>query len=136
MIRGTTRWFDEQVGAKIETRLTALARSISAAFDCTADVDYMFRYPATINDPACAAIVRSVAPGVAGISVADADPSMAAEDFSFMLREKRGCYFWLGAKKSGSNPGLHSAYFDFNDALLPLGANMWVSLVQNQLKAS
>ncbi len=136
VIRGTTRWFDEQVGAKIEARLAALAGSISAAFDCEADVDYMYRYPATINDPACAAIVRDVAPDVAGVNVVEADPSMAAEDFSFMLREKRGCYFWLGAKKSGSNPGLHSAYFDFNDALLPIGANMWVSLVQNQLETA
>lgn len=135
VIRGTTRWFDELVGAKIETRLAALAGSISAAFDCVADIDYLSRYPATINDPSCAAIIRNIAPTVDGISVVDADPSMAAEDFSFMLREKRGCYFWLGAKQSGPNPGLHSAYFDFNDALLPIGANMWVSLVQNQLKS-
>ncbi|WP_320199838.1 M20 aminoacylase family protein [Agrobacterium sp. rho-13.3] len=136
VIRGTTRWFDEHVGVKIETRLTALANAISSAFDCVADVDYMHRYPATINDPAFAAIIRNVAPNVAGVTVTDADPSMAAEDFSFMLREKRGCYFWLGAKKRGNNPGLHSPYFDFNDALLPLGANMWISLVQDQLKAA
>jgi amidohydrolase len=133
VIRGTTRWFDEQVGARIEARLKALAASISAGFDCVADVDYLSRYPATINDPSCAAIVRDVAPSVAGVTVVNADPSMAAEDFSFMLREKRGCYFWLGAKKAGDNPGLHSAYYDFNDALLPLGASMWLSLVEDQL---
>jgi amidohydrolase len=134
VIRGTTRWFDETVGAKIEKRLADIAGSISAAFECVAEVNYMFRYPATINDPSCAEIIRNIAANVPGICVTSADPSMAAEDFSFMLRENRGCYFWLGAKRAGTNPGLHSPYFDFNDALLPLGASMWVSLVRSQLK--
>lgn len=136
VIRGTTRWFEEDVGAKIEKRIHALATSIATGFDCTATVDHLFRYPATINDPGCAAIIRDIASTMPGIEVVDAMPSMAAEDFSFMLREKAGCYFWLGAQKAGKNPGLHSAYFDFNDALLPLGVQMWISLVDNQLKAA
>lgn len=136
VIRGTTRWFEEEVGAKIEARLRALATTVAAGFDCAAEVDYLFRYPATINDPRCAAIVRRTAEAMPGMEVADAMPSMAAEDFAFMLREKPGCYFWLGARRPGNNPGLHSAYFDFNDDLLPLGARMWVSLVEGQLKAA
>ncbi|NKK74837.1 amidohydrolase [Rhizobium leguminosarum bv. viciae] len=134
VIRGTTRWFEEDVGAKIEARIRSLATSVATGFDCTATVDHLFRYPATINDPGCAGIVRNAASITSGINVVDALPSMAAEDFAFMLREKAGCYFWLGAKKDGKNPGLHSAYFDFNDDLLPLGARMWVSLVGSQLK--
>ncbi|MGV1907068.1 M20 aminoacylase family protein [Agrobacterium cavarae] len=134
VIKGTTRWFDEQVGVKIETRLSAISNAIASAFDCMAEIDYLRRYPATTNDPICAGIVRNLVPQVPGVKVVDADPSMAAEDFSFMLQQKRGCYFWLGAKKSGSNPGLHSPYFDFNDDVLPLGANMWIALVQDQLK--
>ena len=135
VIRGTTRWFEEDVGAKIEARIRSLAMSVAAGFDCAATVDHLFRYPATINDPGCAAVVRSVASTTPGIDVIDAAPSMAAEDFAFMLREKPGCYFWLGARRPGKNPGLHSAYFDFNDDLLPLGTQMWVSLVNSQLKA-
>ncbi|MCJ9690538.1 M20 family metallopeptidase [Rhizobium sp. PRIMUS64] len=135
VIRGTTRWFEEDVGAKIEARIRSLAMSVAAGFDCTAKVDHLFRYPATINDPRCAEIVRNIASTMPGINVADALPSMAAEDFAFMLREKPGCYFWLGARRPGKNPGLHSGYFDFNDDLLPLGTEMWVSLVDSQLKA-
>jgi hippurate hydrolase len=132
-IRGTTRWFDEDVGATIEERIRAVATSVAAGFDCSAAVDHAFRYPATINDPRCAAILRATAPKVPGVTVVDAMPSMAAEDFAFMLREKPGCYFWLGARKDGANPGLHSPSFDFNDKLLPLGAQMWVALVADQL---
>ncbi|AVH45433.1 M20 aminoacylase family protein [Agrobacterium tumefaciens] len=133
VIRGTTRWFEEEVGARIEARLRELAKAIAAGFGCTAHVDYLFRYPATINDPRCAGIVRDAAAAM-GMATVDTMPSMAAEDFAFMLREKPGCYFWLGARRQGSNPGLHSAYFDFNDDLLPIGAGMWVQLVQGQLR--
>lgn len=133
VIRGTTRWFEESVGARIKDRISGLANAVASGFECSASVDYLFRYPATINDPDSARIVRETAAGLSGIEVVDAQPSMAAEDFAFMLREKPGCYFWLGAKRDGRNPGLHSSYFDFNDALLPIGARMWVALVEGQL---
>lgn len=136
VIRGTTRWFDEDVGARIEQRIRAVATSVASGFGCSAAVDHVFRYPATVNDPHCAAILRAAAPQVPGVTVVDAMPSMAAEDFAFMLREKPGCYFWLGARKEGANPGLHSPHFDFNDRLLPLGARMWVALVADQLSAA
>ncbi|GHC71964.1 M20 aminoacylase family protein [Limoniibacter endophyticus] len=133
MIRGTTRWFDAEVGDKLEERLTALAQAIATGFGCSAKVGYTRRYPATINDPRCARIVRDVAAATDILQFVDAAPSMAAEDFAFMLEEKPGCYFWLGAKKEGRNPGLHSPFFDFNDKVLPLGANLWVALVESQL---
>ncbi len=71
-----------------------------------------------------------------GLKVLDEAPSMAAEDFAFMLQEKPGCYFWLGSRRDGTNPGLHSSYYDFNDALLPIGANFWIKLVTSELAAS
>lgn len=132
IIRGTTRWFEVSIGDKIESRILQLAQSIARAFDCNAELHYQRRYPATINDAECAAIVRNVALN-AGLEVVDSLPSMAAEDFSFMLQNKPGCYFWLGSKRDGKNPGLHSPEFDFNDALLPIGAQMWVELVADQL---
>lgn len=133
VIKGTTRWFEESVGAKIKDRIAAIASRVAESFECTASLDYVSRYPATINDPESARIVRQSAVSLPEITVVDAQPSMAAEDFAFMLREKPGCYFWLGAKKAGKNPGLHSSFFDFNDELLPLGARMWLSLIDSQL---
>lgn len=79
----------------------------------------------------------SVLSGNQHSKVVDALPSMAAEDFAFMLRERPGCYFWLGAARSqGENPGLHSSKYDFNDEVLPLAANFWISLVLSILKVS
>ena len=54
-------------------------------------------------------------------------PSMASEDFSYMLLERPGAYLHVG---QGYGPPLHSPEYDFNDDLLPIGVNFWVSLVK------
>jgi amidohydrolase len=134
VIRGTARWFAEGVGKQIEQRLAELSGNIARAFGCRAEIEYQYRYPATVNHPAEAALVREVVRGSPlDLQVVDQPPSMAAEDFSFMLQQRPGCYFWLGARRDGENPGLHSPRFDFNDAILPLGAEVWTRLVSRAL---
>ncbi|MCX2697554.1 M20 aminoacylase family protein [Ochrobactrum chromiisoli] len=134
IIRGTTRWFLPEVGQIIARRMQNLSASVAEAFGCTARVDYEERYPSTINTAENARKIRALAAAPdLGLNVLDVAPSMAAEDFAFMLQEKPGCYFWLGSRRDGSNPGLHSPYYDFNDALLPIGANFWIKLVASEL---
>ena len=132
LIRGTTRWYEEETGDRIEERIRQLASSVAAGFGCTARMSYERRYPATINDPGSAKLVREVA-GAIGLSVIDSPPTMGAEDFAYMLQAAPGCYLWLGAARAGENPGLHSARYDFNDEALPAGVELWVSLVRRCL---
>ncbi|HEX3844451.1 MAG TPA: M20 aminoacylase family protein [Steroidobacteraceae bacterium] len=132
LIRGTTRWYESTVGERIEERIAQLAHSVAAGFGCTARLKYERRYPATINDPASAQLVREVA-GAIRLNVVDSPPTMGGEDFAFMLQAVPGCYLWLGAARAGENPGLHSARYDFNDEVLPAGVELWVSLVQRCL---
>lgn len=134
VIRGTTRWFDEAIGELLEARMTSLSNSIATAFGCTAEVRYDKRFPATINHAAAAAFVRTVASAPAvNLRVVDANPSMGSEDFAFMLREKPGCYLWLGTGKTARDEGLHSPRYDFNDDAIPLGVALWTALVQESL---
>jgi hippurate hydrolase len=134
VLRGTARWFDPAAGDTIEARVKEVANACAAAQGCAARIDYQRRYPATINSAAEAAVARDVAAGM-GLDTAIAAPSMASEDFAFMLNEVPGAYVWLGAAREGENPGLHSAKFDFNDAVLPVGAEFWVRLVRRVLAA-
>jgi hippurate hydrolase len=48
-----------------------------------------------------------------------------------MLKEKPGAYIWLGAGENVER--LHSAHYDFNDALLPIGAEYWANLAERIL---
>jgi amidohydrolase len=133
-IRGTTRWFDHEVGELLERRIRELAGAVAMGFDCEVDIRYERRYPATINDREATIRVRDAAKGPAvKLALVDAHPSLGAEDFSFMLQEVPGCYLWLGTGRKGGDFGLHSPRYDFNDDALPLGVALWVSLVHEVL---
>lgn len=137
IIRGTTRWFKPEVGKMIAQRIKSISASLAEGFGCQAKLLYEERYPSTINKAEQAAIIRKIATSPAlNLKVLDVDPSMAAEDFAFMLQKKPGCYFWLGARREGENPGLHSPYYDFNDAILATGVRFWVELVKTELSPS
>jgi hippurate hydrolase len=58
---------------------------------------------------------------------------MGAEDFSFMLQEKPGCYIWIGNGSSANSCLLHNPHYDFNDEILPIGAAYWIKLVELNL---
>jgi hippurate hydrolase len=72
----------------------------------------------------------------------DVDPTMGAEDFSYMLMERPGCYAYIGNgtgghREHGHGIGpcmLHNSSYDFNDEVLSLGATYWVRLVEKFLK--
>lgn len=132
VLRGTARWFSAHAGDVLETRLARVVQGIAAAHGCRATVDYQRRYPATINTRAEAAMARQVGQGM-GLDTAQTGPSMASEDFAFMLQQRPGAYIWLGAARDGDNPGLHSPRYDFNDAVLPTGAEFWVRLARQAL---
>ncbi|MFZ9552480.1 MAG: M20/M25/M40 family metallo-hydrolase, partial [Hylemonella sp.] len=69
------------------------------------------------------------------------EPTMGAEDFSFMLQEKPGAYCFIGNgdgahRTLGHGEGpcmLHNPSYDFNDDLIPLGASYWVQLAESWL---
>ncbi|WP_333814721.1 amidohydrolase [Tabrizicola sp.] len=133
-LAGTTRWFTPEGADLIERRLTEVAQHVAAGFECRAEVLHERRYPATVNDAGAARFVRDIAAG-AGFAIASPPPSMGAEDFSFMMERKPGCYIWLGARKEGENPMLHSPRFDFNDAVLRDGIRLWNQLISGALAA-
>lgn len=135
VLRGTTRAFRPVVQDALEAAIRRLAQHIAQAHDCTARVDYRRQYPATVNSPEESGRAARAAAAVIGPErvVDDANPSMGAEDFAFMLAERPGCYVRLGAGRGGSGPGLHNPRYDFNDRILPIGASYWVTLVEREL---
>ena len=131
---GTVRTFSPVVQALIERRLTELCSAVALGFGASATVTYHRMYPATINTAAEARFAGDVAQSLVGAAnvVRDLEPSMGAEDFSFMLRIKPGAYMRLG---QGADNGLgschlHNTRYDFNDDVLPLGAALHASLVE------
>ncbi len=135
VLRGTTRALRPRVQDTVEAAVHRIAEGIAATHGVGAQVHYERRYPPTINDPAETERAASAAVLVAGEDNIDRDPapSMGSEDFAFMLREKPGCYVWIGNGPGEGGCGLHNPRYDFNDAILPLGASYWAKLVETVL---
>ncbi len=59
---------------------------------------------------------------------------MGGEYFSFMLKEKPGCYLWIGNGPTDGGCKLHNPNYDFNDEILVTGASFWARLVETVLQ--
>jgi hippurate hydrolase len=133
-IVGTVRTFSQEVQVLVEKRLGELCSAIALGMGATATVVYDRIYPATINTADEANFAADVAESLIGGDhvVRDLEPSMGAEDFSFMLQTKPGAYLRIGQGGEG-NCFLHNSRYDFNDDILPLGSALHASLIEQSL---
>jgi len=132
---GTVRTFRPATQDMIERRLHELVASIAAAFGAVARLDYQRVYPATVNHDGPAAFAMEVAESLVGAAnvVRNLDPSMGSEDFSFMLQVRPGAFARLGQGGLERGAFLHSSRYDFNDAVIPLGAGYLAALAERAL---
>ena len=132
---GTVRTFDPAVQDMVEQRLRDLCSAIALGLGATASVHYERIYPATINTEREAIFAGDVAQALVGAEnlVRDLEPSMGAEDFSFMLQNKPGAYLRIGQGNGVGSCGLHNSRYDFNDEILPLGAALHASLAEQAM---
>jgi len=139
-LKGTVRTFSTKVLDMIETRMRTLTEHLCAAHEATAKFHFNRNYPPTINHPAETHFLQEVLKAVAGADRLQVqEPTMGAEDFSFMLEKVPGAYFFIGNgdgvhREMGHGGGpcmLHNPSYDFNDQLLPLGGSVWVNLVEH-----
>lgn len=137
MMRGTARCFSAADRDVIENALRQIAQSIAAAHNTTARVDYTRRYPATVNTPREAELAARAAEAVTGGAhvARSCTPSMASEDFGFMLQEKPGAYVFMGTGDDEHKWPLHSPHFDFNDKALVPGATFWCTVASMATQA-
>jgi hippurate hydrolase len=142
-LQGTVRTFSVEVLDLIEQRMRQIAEHTCAAFEMRCEFEFVRNYPPTINSAKEAEFARQVMASIVGEAhVLVQEPTMGAEDFSYMLQAKPGCYSFImngdGAHRDighGGGPcNLHNASYDFNDELIPLGATYWVRLAQAWLK--
>jgi len=129
---GTVRTFHPSTQDMIEVRLKELVHSIAAAFGARATLHYERLYPATINHYREAMFAADVATQLVGADNVERNlaPSMGAEDFSFMLQAKPGAFARLGQGGADGGCFLHNSTYDFNDAVIPLGAGYLAALVE------
>jgi amidohydrolase len=144
-IQGTVRTFATTTSDMLEKAMRTCAEHVALAHGATVDFQFSKNYIPTVNAATEAAFVRGVLQTIVGADdVRPQEPLMASEDFGFMLSERPGAYCFIGngdgehrAVGHGQGPcTVHNPNYDFNDALIPLGATFWVRLVADWLAPS
>ncbi len=137
-ITGDTRSFTDQALHKIE----AAIERVVAGQCMSAGVDYQYHFNnsflSIINSQDETTHAVRAAQATVGIDRVNGNCERftISEDFSFMLREVKGCYVLVG-NGTGECGGtaLHNPHYDFNDNIIKDGVAFWNTLVQQQLPA-
>jgi len=125
---GTIRFFHPEVGELISERIRALCDGIAKGYNVDVQVDIRNVFDVLENDPALAdAVIRAAAPVVGEAKTEMTDELvMGSEDFADMLRIVPGAYCTVG---HGGDVQLHNPAFFIDDAMLPVGSNIYANLV-------
>lgn len=128
-MRGTVRTFSMEMQDLAAKRFDEICAGTATAMGIKADLDFKRDYPPTINDAGKTAFAVSVAEELVGADMVSDDTrlAMGAEDFSYMLNVRPGCYLNVG---QGIGPFCHHPKFDFNDEIAPIGASLLARLVE------
>ncbi|MCB1200424.1 MAG: amidohydrolase [Leptospiraceae bacterium] len=137
ILRGTVRYFKPDIQDFIQSRMQKMISNFCDLHDCSFHFSYSRRYPPTVNSAKESEFCKNTVRKLFGTGnlVEDSLPSMGAEDFSFMLNEKPGCYIWLGNGEKQGGCMLHNPNYDFNDDAVIYGVQYWVGLAKEYLKS-
>lgn len=136
-ISGTVRYFNPQLKNVMGDRLETIVNGICQSYGATYELDYIPMYPPTINDPAIANLIKTIAEETieTPLGIMPDCQTMGSEDMSFFLQEVPGCYFFLGS----ANPQRDLAYphhhprFNFDESVLSMGVEIFVRCVEKFL---
>ncbi|KNY08859.1 amidohydrolase [Achromobacter piechaudii] len=130
-LRGTVRTMSVSARETALRRMREICEGLALANSTRIDCEFGLGCPPTINAPGPAATVAAAAARVVGAESVDTriTPLMASEDFSYLLQECPGAYFFVGQ----DGPFCHHPEFDFDDDILPTGAAVFVEIVRDRL---
>lgn len=133
-MRGTIRALSTETLLSLRDRVQHIVDTTAAVYGCNATITYSTDYyPPTINDPELyESFSKHVGALVASEGITrDTEPTMGAEDFSFVAETIPSTFFLLGqgsATDPPSNYGLHHPHFAIDESVLSKGVELHVNL--------
>lgn len=133
-LKGDARARSPEDRDRIEALMRQISAGIAAAHGVEVSVDFRTEFIETINAPGPAQAVVRAAQAQGLETIPDRTPMSFSEDFAHFTAAVPGCFLLLGNGEDGPHgQPLHSSDYDFNDALLPIGASLWTALVRDRL---
>lgn len=140
-LTGTVRTLTPAIRDLAQDEITRMLEAMAPGFGVEARIDYERGYPPVENDPDMAVLAAEAASGLLGAASvrSDSPPTMGGEDFAYYGRERPACFLRFGQRaeaEDGSVVGgmpLHHPNYDFNDAILPIGAAVFAAIAERML---
>lgn len=108
-IRGTLRAFSPTARAAAEPALRRVVEGICLSTGAQCRISYFQQYPTLINSEAATRSAEAAASSVFNKIQTNPPQTMIVEDFAFMLKDRPGCYGWIGNGSDDNGRILHSA---------------------------
>lgn len=120
----------------VREQLPELLTAIAEAHGCTLESTFIASYPVTVNDPEETRFVLSTLDSLVGPDrvIRQEVPSMASEDFAYILDEVPGTLVFVGAAPDEGSVALHSERAVFDDGVLDLQAAVLAELAWRRLR--
>lgn len=124
-IEGTLRSLEPGTRAALHAeveRCLQIARALGGDYQ----LEIVRGYPPMFNDASVCEVIRQAGRDLLGEGgLAPREPTMGAEDFSYMLELAPGAMFRLGVRQPGGPPRhAHTPDFDIDEDALPIGSAM------------
>ena len=134
VLKGDVRARDPEDRKKVDVLMRQIVSGIAAAHGVRAKVSFNTEFIETINAPGPTSAFVGVAQKMGLSTIPDREPMSFSEDFAHFCAAVPGCFLLLGNGTDGAHgQPLHASDYDFNDALLPIGATLWSRLVRDRL---
>lgn len=138
-LKGTIRSLSTETLLALRERVQHIVETTAAAHGCNVTLTYSQDfYPTTINDKH---LFESFSKHIGSLvskdgKILETDPTMGAEDFSFVAELIPSTFFMLG-QGSGTDPptnyGLHHPHFALDESIMPQGVELHVNLALRAL---
>ncbi|MFW5986011.1 MAG: M20 metallopeptidase family protein [Halanaerobiales bacterium] len=136
-LQGTARYLQEETGKKISRRIETILEKYTSAHGARFELDYRKNFPVLVNDGSILPVVEKSVEAVAGVEGVRnlVKPTMGGEDFAYFSRQVPGFFLFLGGRNEsrGITAPHHSPGFDFDEAILPLGTEIFLHIIINYL---
>ncbi len=133
-LSGTARAYSEENRNLIKTRMEEIIQGVAKTYNAEIIFDYKDGYPPTINHIEPTEKVLKAAQKVVGDKAGMPYLSMGGEDFSYYLKKKPGCFFFVGSapnEKELFETPHHCSHFTMDERALLVGPSIYLNLLDN-----
>ena len=134
ILKGDVRARHPEDRQAVNKFMQQIVDGIAATHAVEVDLEFNTEFIEAINAEAPTEAVVATGKALGLETIGDRPPMSFSEDFAHFSAAVPGCFFLLGNGEDGPNAQpLHAADYDFNDDLLPIGAEFWSRLVKDRL---